>query len=319
MVPILLSLTLFACGGGSDSESPAEQDRAAKAYLSEVLSVMRENAVTKYEVDWGVLETEVNQLAANATSISETYPAITRALQLIDTNHSFLNSPSGTLITYPSTIRCVQDLDITQPNTQGIGYIRVDALNSSDNEVEQAFATNIQALIAQRDSPDITAWVVDLRNNLGGNMWPMIAGLGPLFEGSTLGHFIDPDENITPWGYENGRAFLGESTITSVDEPYTLLNPLPKIAVLSSRRVASSGEATLIAFKKQVNVRVFGTDSCGLSTGNSAFEFSDGSVMLLTTVIIADREQEKYGGRVPVDQATRPEDALAEAVTWLQN
>jgi C-terminal processing protease CtpA/Prc len=107
--------------------------------------------------------------------------------------------------------------------------------------------------------------------------------------------------------------------MVTVEEPYTLLNPLPKIAVLSSRRVASSGEATLIAFKKQYNVKIFGTDSCGLSTGNKVFSLSDGSSLILTTVVMADREQLKYGDRVPVDQTEAQLDVVSKAVEWLQN
>ena len=318
----LFCSVLSACGGGGDGGSnnptPPQQSPLAQAYLSEVLTIMRENAITRYDVDWGALETEVNQIASNATTISATYPAINRALELINTNHSFLNSPNGTLVAYPSTIFCEQVFDMDQPNEAGIGYVRVDAVSTRNTQEGNEIATDIQAQIAQRDSPDITAWVVDLRNNLGGNMWPMVAGLGPLFEGSTLGHFIDADENVTPWGYQNGRAVLQGNAISTVTAPYTLINPLPKIAVLSSRRVASSGEATLIAFQKQFDVRIFGTDSCGLSTGNSSYELSDGSTLFLTTSIMADRDQEKYGERVPVDQAVSPENVLAEAIAWLQ-
>lgn len=320
---ILLSSVLFACGGGGsggdNTPQPPQQSGIAKAYLNEVITIMRDNAITRYDTDWGALETEVNQIAINATTISQTYPAITRALELINTNHSFLNSPSGALITYPSTIFCEQVFTMDSANEAGIGYIRVDAVSSRDTAEGNAIATDIQSRIAQQDSAEITAWIVDLRNNLGGNMWPMIAGLGPLFEGNPLGHFIDADENITPWGYEDGRAVLGGNTITTVSAPYSLINPLPRLAVLSSRRVASSGEATLIAFKKQFNVRIFGTDSCGLSTANTAFPLSDGSTLFLTTAITADREQEKYGERVAVDQAVSPDNVLSEAIAWLNN
>lgn len=321
---VVLGAMLSACGGGGNSSGdntppPPQPSALAQAYLSEALTIMRDNAVTRYDVDWGALETEVNQIAINANTIADTYPAITRALELINTNHSFLNSPTGTLITYPSTIFCNQTFDIDQPFEAGIGYIRVDAVSTRDTAEGNVIATDIQAQIAQRDSQDITAWVVDLRNNQGGNMWPMIAGLGPMFEGNTLGHFVDADENVTPWGYQNGHAILGGNPLSTVVSPYSLINPLPKIAVLSSRRVASSGEATLIAFKKQFNVRIFGTDSCGLSTGNSSFELSDGSTLFLTTTIMADREQEKYGERVPVDQTVAPDSVLAEAIAWLNN
>ena len=322
VIIVLALFLLVACGGGSSEDNsktePSKQSAVAKAYVSEILTIMRNNTVTRYIVDWGKLDSEVNQLAANAQSISDTYPAITRAFELIGTNHSFLNSSSGALITYPSTLTCTQNFDIDTPNVAGIGYIRVDGYGPNNAENTTEFATNIQAKIAQQEREGITAWIVDLRNNQGGNMWPMIAGLGPLFDNSLLGYFADADENFTPWGYENGQSILNGNPVVTVNSHYTLMNSSPKIAVLSSQRVASSGEATLIAFKKQHNVRFFGTDTCGLSTANSSFELSNGSVLFLTTAITTDREQEKYGGRVSVDQLTTPETLLTEAISWLQ-
>ena len=318
-------LALASCGGGGSGsntppiDSPPSASNIAQDYLDEIISLMRENAVTRDTVDWGNLESEVKEIAVNATSIRQTYPAITRALELAGANHSFLNSPSGDLITYPSDIRCEQDIVLDRPDVSGIGYVRVDAVTTNSTVQAVQTATNIQSTIASQDSAEVTGWIVDLRNNFGGNMWPMIAGLGPLFDNNLLGHFIDPDENAEPWGYEDGTSFIGTSPVVTVNMPYTLINPLPKIAVLTSARTASSGEATMIAFKKQFNVRFFGTDSCGLSTANTNYQLSDGSVLFLTTAVTADREREKYGERVAVDQPTAPEETLAQAVEWLQN
>lgn len=324
----LTCFLLSSCGGGSSGSennsppvqpAPTPQESAGQTYLNQVIDIMRANAVTRNQVNWTNLESEVNQLASGIETISQSYPAITRALELINTNHSFLNSPGGSLITYPSNLTCRQTLEMDVPNDSSIGYIRVDAVVSVDAQEAQQIATDIQTRIAERDSPEVTKWVVDLRNNQGGNMWPMIAGLGPLFDNELLGHFIDPDELTSSWGYRNGSSILNDRAVVTVSNPYTLHNPLPQIAVLVSNRTASSGEATLIAFKKQLNARLFGTDSCGLSTANTPFTLSDRSTLFLTTAVMADREQEKYGDKVLVDQATAPEQTLAEAVDWLNN
>jgi carboxyl-terminal processing protease len=297
---------------------PPEQSSLAKNYLSEVLNIMRKNSVTRNNVDWGNIESEVNTLAANVNTIKDTFPAITKALELIGTHHSFLRSSSGDLLAYHSTLNCEQSFEINEPFIENIGYLKVNGFSSDNDGAIKNFATNIQNSIAQQDNENLLGWVVDLRDNTGGNMWSMIAGLGPFFDETVLGHFIDVDENFVSWGYENGSSLIGNRKIVTVDEPYLLLNLLPKIAILSSNRLASSGEATLIAFKKQFNVRVFGTDTCGLSTANKMFKLSDGSELILTTAIMADREQNKYGHRVPVDQIETQEDVLNKAIEWLQ-
>jgi hypothetical protein len=317
---IFLSLTLSSCSGESDKESnPPESSQIAKDYLSEILQVMKEHAVTRYDVDWGDLETRVSTLSANAKNIQETYPAITKALELLNTNHSSLYSASGEILAYYSAIKCEFPTVIKNPLIDNIGYISVDKFNSQDEASQVNYATSLQKQIANQDNADLIGWIVDLRNNTGGNMFPMIAGVGPLLGDNIHGFFFDANEETIRWGYENGYAYLGEDIIVTVNTPYILLNPLPKIAVLSSRRLASSGEATLIAFKKKSNVRVFGTDSCGLSTGNKGFTLSDGSMLILTTSIMADSDQQKYGGRVPVDQKESPEEVLAKAIEWLQD
>ncbi len=307
----------IGCSGGNEPNNQ-EQELRAQNYVAEIINIMRSNAVTRYQIDWVSLEDNVYQLAANAKSIKDTYPAITRALELIETNHSFLMSEAGNIITYPSTLDCSENIELIESNTGGIGYIRVDGFSSRNNTEALEFAANIQAKIAEQDDIRVTAWVVDLRNNTGGNMWPMVTGLGPLFDGELLGHFIDPDESIIPWGYKNGSSFLGESLILTINEPYSIFNPLPKIAVLTSKRVGSSGEATVIAFKKQINTRMFGSNTCGLSTANIAFPLSDGSQLFLTTAVMADREQEKYGGRVEVDEIISQNTVMTRAISWLQ-
>jgi carboxyl-terminal processing protease len=322
---ICLSLILSSCGGEGETHknstvpSIIEQSTLAKNYISEVLKIMRENVVTKYKVDWGNLESEVNTLAANVKNIKDTYPALRKALELLGTNHSFILSASGDMLAYHSILNCEQSFETNEPLMQNIGYLRVDGFISRDNNLMKNFANAIQNSIAQQDNGNLLGWVVDLRNNTGGNMWPMIAGLGPLFDNSILGYFVDADERSVAWGYKNGSSYSGKRNIVTVDKPYSLLNSVPKIAILSSKRLGSSGEATLISFKKQYNVRVFGTDSCGLSSANSPFKLSDGSELFLTTAIMADRDLTKYGDRVPVDQIEDQVDVLNKAIEWLQN
>lgn len=325
-LPIILVICLivFACGGGNSSDVRVNENSGiesmapvAKNYLNEVISLMRNHAITKNEIDWGSLESEVNALAANSQTIPETYPAIVKALELLNTNHTFLVNNLGETVAFVSDIVCKDEFELDEPVVSGIGYIRVDEFLSTDDGGALQFAKKIQQDIANQDSAEITGWVVDLRNNSGGNMWPMIAGLGPLMGEGTHGYFIDADELITEWGYNDGTAYANNIDVVTIEEPYVIVNPVSKVAVLSSQRVASSGEAVLIGFKKQTNVRIFGQDSCGLSTANRLFELSDGSRLFLTTSVMADREQKKYGGIVTVDQSESIEETLNKALDWL--
>lgn len=324
---VLCTLLLTACGGGSSSNStpPAVSNpstsgtQTAQEYVAEVLQVMQEHALTRYEVDWGHLEMEVEALAANAQSISDTYPALDKAFELLNTNHSFILK-DGFVVSGYSSLDCSESFELQSPDEQpDIGYIRVDSFGDVAETSSQYFAAQIQLEISNQDNAGLHGWIVDLRDNDGGNMYPMIAGLGPLLGEGTHGYFIDADEQRIPWGYEGGASFVGDFQAVTVTEPYEPINQDVKLAILSSNRTASSGEASLIAFKKIANARSFGTDSCGLSTGNSRFPLSDGSELLLTVVTLADREQQKYGAEVPVDESVPQVDVVNRAIEWIRN
>ena len=41
--------------------------------------------------------------------------------------------------------------------------------------------------------PDLLRWIVDLRGNYGGNIWPMIAGVGPVLGEGIIGWIVYND------------------------------------------------------------------------------------------------------------------------------
>src|SRR5688500_18114760 len=61
-------------------------------------------------------------------------------------------------------------------NPPNLGDVKVGAFSGSTAEAA-AFANAIQNTIRVADRDDLIGWIVDLRGNGGGNMWPMIAGL----------------------------------------------------------------------------------------------------------------------------------------------
>ena len=124
-----------------------------------------------------------------------------------------------------------------------IGYVSVTAYNGNSNDSDgKAFAQEIQNQIITNDHVDLKGWIVDLRGNGGGNMYPMLAGVGPILGEGIAGYFIDPDNNKTPWGFQEGASFAQDSRITELDNSYELVVPNPKVAVLLDNGIASSGE-----------------------------------------------------------------------------
>src|SRR5690606_25422084 len=122
-------------------------------------------------------------------------------------------------------------------------------------EHQVAFGNRLQALIRELDAAQSCGWIVDLRDNRGGNLWPMLIGIGPLLGEGVLGASHFPDGRVTELSYVNGQARYGEYTQLRVSvEPYRLLRAEPPIAVLLGRSTASSAEVLAAGFRGMRNV-----------------------------------------------------------------
>jgi C-terminal processing protease CtpA/Prc len=171
-----------------------------------------------------------------------------------------------------------------------------------------AFAASLPGIVATLDTNETCGWIVDLRHNIGGNMWPMIAGIGPVLGEGDVGGFLDADSAITMWYYAYGaagvRAPSGEQRVLTQlsREPYRLASPGAPVAVLYGPVTASSGEALAVAFRGRPLARSFGQPTAGLSTANSTYRMSDGALLVITNAIDVDRDGDVYGKQLEPDQ-----------------
>ncbi len=320
----LLSFTLllFACSSdGTEDEVPqAPQpgrtinalEQAQIDWLNNMMDIMEANSINRKTIDWSIFRTRVLNEAQGKQTRASLDPVIRTAITLLGDSHSFVRKPSGQALVGQSNLDCstqsapVEDLE-------NVGYVRVTGFSGTPQEA-QDFAENIQRTIAQQDSETLVGWVVDLRNNSGGNMWPMLAGIGPVLGEGIVGYFVDPNDEKDGWGYFDGESRLSGQPITTVAEPYQLLNPDPKVAVLFNRACGSSGEAIIVAFEERPNTRSFGEPSCGVSTANSNFDLGDDYTLWLTVSTFADRAENSYGGRIPPDVAVTNPDLIWDGV-----
>lgn len=225
--------------------------------------------------------------------------AVRQLLKELGDNHSFYLSGSNLSLSN-SAIRCNPTFNIPNMENDSIAYLDIKGFSGSQEEGLQ-FAQDIRTEITRQDGPHIKGWVVDLSNNTGGNMYPMVSGLGPLLGDGLLGYFIDPDGESIPWGYRVDGSFVGASKLFVLPETYTLRSPEAKIVVIVDNQTASSGEATLISFMARENVLLIGKPSCGLSTANSRFNLRNGARFFLTVSTMADRNKTLFGGMIAPD------------------
>jgi C-terminal processing protease CtpA/Prc len=195
--------------------------------------------------------------------------------------------------------------------------VRVDSCPCNGSDATQ-FAESIQRAIEQADHRGLSGWIVDLRGNFGGNMWPMIAGIGPLLGDGIIGWIVYYNREYER-EYSGGAALsLGEA-FARVAVPYEVMQEEPRVAVLTDLGVASAGEAIVVFFKGRPNTRSFGTPTCGHHHLQESFRLSDGATLSLATSQHADRTKKRYGGPIAPDELVAdPEETGRKAIAWLQ-
>lgn len=211
-----------------------------------------------------------------------------------------------------------------------IGWLVIEGYASTPGATPQeAFRQNIQRaarwqqVIRGKDDGMRCGWIVDLRDNSGGNMWPMLLGMAPLLRTSVVNN-EDVGSFETAQGPE--RWTLTATAVQRAGKPvldfgqtgYVLRQPGAPVAVLFGPRTGSSGEASALAWRGRAQTRSFGQPTAGVSTGNNVRTLADGSRLLLTTTVMRDRNDRGDGLKIEPDQRIEGDAAtLAAAQAWL--
>jgi carboxyl-terminal processing protease len=206
-----------------------------------------------------------------------------------------------------------------------VAYLNVPWFVPNDEMSSTAYVDDLHKLIASLDTGNVTGWVLDLRENTGGNSWPMLAGLGPLLDEGLLGFYRSLDEPEIPWGYKDGAAWGYNMTQASGSgAPYRLKDTSkPRLAVLTGKNTASAGELLSVVLKGLPHARSFGAETSGQATVNERFELPDGSIMFLATGCFADRTGKNYPSKIAPDEkiensGTSEDLVLNRALSWIK-
>jgi hypothetical protein len=324
-VSLLLAATIAShCSesGGPVGPSPtattaAATPAAARAYLDSLLEIMRRYSVNTATIDWELVRAQVMAVGVER-EVPDVRAGVAAALPLLGDHESYYLGRDGRTIGPPPVGGCgaTQPGALTVPDS--IGYVRVPACSCQTAAEATRFAESIQADIRAADRDGLAGWIVDFRGNGGGNMWPMIAGVGPVLGEGIIGWIVYNDREYEREYVGGGAQSFGD-VFARVPSPYTVRAPYPKVAVLTDESVVSAGEAVVIFFKGRPATRSFGVPTCGHQHLQQSFSLSDGATLHLVTGQHADRLKRRYGGPLQPDEIIPdPREALDRAVSWLQ-
>lgn len=293
-------------------ESAPGMSVVARMYLSSALDTLQRAVLRSDTVSWRGVRDSAFAFAAGATKPSDTYAAIAWALHRAN-KHSFLQAAGPGAASEVVGGR--------------IGYVHVPQWSGGS----PSLADSLQTAVARLDRAGVCGWIVDIRANGGGNMWPMLAGIGPLLGDTLVGAFGTGPE-AERWFYKDGVAGIlhvggrldtvSRATVTAA----RVRAPRAPVAVLFDGGTGSSGEVIALAFRGRPNTRSFGEPTAGVATSNRGAQLPDGANMVVTTSYQVDRRGVVAGERIQPDEVvTGPPpgwpfatDAVARAAaTWV--
>lgn len=293
----------------------------ASAYIGAACDIIASRSLVRDAIDLPKMRTTALQIAGPAVDDDGCYLAVQYLLECLrplGDEHSFFMAADD--------VRDWEQDDSEAAGIQvaewrvvdGCGYILVPPFHGGNPKLKLAYADAIQTALRELDERGVRGWVVDLRQNTGGNMEPMIAGLGPLFDTEHLGSLVDVDGNKESWFYKDGSYGWDGEVLLRVTAPVTLQRR--PIAVLIGPRTGSSGEIVVLSFVGNRDTRFFGLPTWGLTTGNGAFGLPDGARIMLASTVMADRHGKLYHGPVSpgvlVDEGG-DDAAVQAAVNWI--
>lgn len=329
---ILGAALLLAFGGPALAAPAAAVELPSAEALEQMLHLLETQSLYRDRVDWSDARA---RLAAAGDDRAEQRRVLDEAAARSSGEHGRWISPSQQRDRSgrAQRVNAGQGAALAEsPKVDArIGVLKVgpfvEDLQRSEQEryeARKAYALALQQRVVDLDDGTRCAWVVDVSSNGGGNMWPMLLGLLPLLhgtpdpQGALIGAFRSAD-GLQWWRQGEGEIRQdGTQGLRSRQAAYHLRAGSAPVAVLMGARTASSGEAVALAFRGQAGSRSFGQPSAGFSTGNRPVKLVDGTTLLLTHNVMADRNGQGDGTRLQPDEATASGPAtLAAAQAWL--
>jgi C-terminal processing protease CtpA/Prc len=162
-------------------------------------------------------------------------------------------------------------------------------------------------------------WVLDLRNDLGGDVFPMLGAVASFLEvRKPLGSLSASGDVDWVRVHEGAmRVFFRGGTHEQTFDYGSPPTITPRrVAVLIGPDTRSAGEATLVALLSQSGVRTFGLPTAGAAGSPKRITMPDGAELWVTVSIAVDAMRRPYPAAIAPDVLVGDE-ALAEARDWL--
>lgn len=330
---LVICLVGTGCSSNDDRSNAGSAVTEREQWVLDALDLLESRAYFSDRVDWNTRRGEVSRAARTGL----VYSLIDDVITDLADHHSRLLRP------YQVAGVVESELVLSTPPPTGdivatnIGYLILpavgvgvardgDQLISAETPASMTYVNAGRAVLTSH--ADMCGWIIDLRDNQGGNAFLMLSALAPLLGVGVVSRFrsrngetsgITLDER----GMAQGVDGLDDNWVQPVPSQLSMV----PVAVLTNGATASAAEAVAIAFVGRAGTRSFGAPTRGVPTANEVTFLSDGALLIVTVAIGVDRGGRFYDGSIvpdgpiadPLGVPSVSDPSVKAATTWLKS
>lgn len=303
-----------------DSVRPVS--KIAEKYLGEVYNILSTQCIYRDSVDLKEAYLHSLELTAEATSTGDCYEGVAYMMdRLSDGRGEFLDPSTSRRWLKEQKINDDEPLYPTAKLDSGYVTIWLPGVTAMSKTVLHKYADTLHQQLKQIDQSKIKGWILDLRENVGGKVYPMLAAIGPLLAEKVPGKYITTKGYID-WVYDKGTARI-DTNVLKVEKPFKVKNDQLPMAILTSSQTFGAAEAIVVAFKNRPYVRYFGEPTAGITIMENRIRLSDSSTLTFTSGVMCDSKGKRYKGKIIPDTKIRmiytEDHCLRKALEWLND
>jgi carboxyl-terminal processing protease len=312
--------------------------------VDSLYTFIKYNSALRHSVNWDQVDSLFQQKIEEAKTLQDTMNSFVLVLEKLNDVHSQIFLDNQFYGHYPSFdeaqlqwLKLQNDKAIKLTNQiyiellpHKIGYIRIPGIQVQNQQEINYYAQKLYDSIAKLEQSGSEAYIIDLRFNGGGNVYPMLTGISSFLGDQLIAFETDPDDHVVrKWEIENGNFIIGGYQTTQISVDSTLKLETVPIAVLTGAVTKSAGSMVAIALKKRPNTIFIGEPTAeGYSTSNGFFQFAPNLTLNFATNFVADREKYIYKSSVIPDisiyrgdnfQYLQGDQKIKTAIEWLSN
>lgn len=302
LASLFFSVSLFSQQFKNDS---------VKLFVDKSIDLMKSNAVDISNID--LIRKDLYSKAQNLDHVSDAAPLYAEVFELLGDYHGGLkyrgksygwNKPLSAGNAYLKAQLKSEKVVVSQVINKNIGYIRIPGNDDFSFKKVDSIANAITSHINEINSAKIKAWIIDLRTNTGGNMYPILLGLKDFIGGDNVvfgGFRNSKGESSGQWEIKDGKMLIdGIELVRQVQLKTPIKKDIP-IVILTSCYTASAGEMTAISLIGRKNTSVVGEPTADYTTAVQGFKVNADAGLNLSTDYVVDRNLKIYKSHITPD------------------